>query len=261
MRRGIISKEAACPVFKRLLSGSVLPEPDHRTLPDNGRVFMAEGGCGMGGCGAGPKRPVLSGIGGKSSALDHGQGLAVCLHDGCRIHPDFVRPDRGMVVSSDMNSSLLGIIVFLPLAGALGALACRKNELVCRRLALTVMLADLVLVLSLFAMDTAPQSAGLSANWLRVEDFSWMDSLGIRFTLALDGISLMLILLTTLLGALAVLVSWNEITDHVASISFFPACHADRGPWGVSGNGPVSLLPVLGDPGDTDVFSDRHLGA
>jgi NADH-quinone oxidoreductase subunit M len=126
-----------------------------------------------------------------------------------------------MVVSSDMNSSLLGIIVFLPLAGALGALACRKSELWCRRLALTVMLADLVLVLSLFAVGTGPQSAGLSSNWLRVEDFSWMDSLGIRFTLALDGISLMLILLTTVLGVLAVLVSWNEITEHVAMFHFF----------------------------------------
>jgi len=54
-----------------------------------------------------------------------------------------------------------------------------------------------------------------------VEDFSWMESLGIRFTLALDGINLMLILLTTALGALAVLVSWKEITDHVAAFHFF----------------------------------------
>lgn len=114
---------------------------------------------------------------------------------------------------------LLGIIVFLPLAGALAALAFRNNERMCRRLALTVILADLVLVISLFAM--VPQTAGLSGSWLRVEDFSWMDSLGIRFTLALDGISLMLIFLTTILGALAVLVSWNEITDHVPAFHFF----------------------------------------
>jgi NADH-quinone oxidoreductase subunit M len=127
-----------------------------------------------------------------------------------------------MVVSSNMNSiSLLGIIVFLPLMGALGALACRQNERACRLLALTVMLTDLVLVLSLFALNTSPQPAGLAGNWLRVEDFSWMDSLGIRFTLALDGVSLLLILLTTALGALAVLVSWREITDHVAAFHFF----------------------------------------
>ena len=125
-----------------------------------------------------------------------------------------------MVGFSDMNAfPLLGTIVFLPLMGALGALACRQNERACRRLALTVMLTDLVLVLSLFALS--PQSAGLAGNWLRVEDFSWMDALGIRFTLALDGISLMLILLTTALGALAVLVSWREITDHVAAFHFF----------------------------------------
>ena len=124
-----------------------------------------------------------------------------------------------MVVFSDMNASLLGIIVFLPLMGGLGALACRQNVRACRLLALTVMLTDLVLVLSLFALS--PHTAGIAGNWLRIEDYSWMDSLGIRFTLALDGISLLLILLTTALGALAVLVSWKEITDHVAAFHFF----------------------------------------
>ena len=127
-----------------------------------------------------------------------------------------------MVDSLDMTAfPLLGIIVFLPLMGGLAALVCRQNEPACRRIALTVMLADLALVLSLFALGTGPQPAGLAGNWLRVEDFSWMDSLGIRFTLALDGINLMLILLTTALGALAVLVSWKEITDHVAAFHFF----------------------------------------
>jgi NADH-quinone oxidoreductase subunit M len=113
----------------------------------------------------------------------------------------------------------LGTIVFLPLMGGLGALLCRQNERACRLLALTVMLTDFVLVLSLFAL--APHAAETAGNWLRVEDFPWMDSLGIRFTLALDGISLMLIFLTTALGALAVLVSWKEITDHVPAFHFF----------------------------------------
>jgi NADH-quinone oxidoreductase subunit M len=125
-----------------------------------------------------------------------------------------------MVVFSDMNSfTLLGTIVFLPLTGGLGALLCRQNALACRRLSLTVMLTDLALVLSLFA--PGPKPDGLAGNWLRVEDFSWMDALGIRFTLALDGISLLLILLTTALGSLSVLVSWREITDHVAAFHFF----------------------------------------
>jgi NADH-quinone oxidoreductase subunit M len=129
-----------------------------------------------------------------------------------------------MVVFLDMNAfinsfPLLATIVFLPMMGGLGALACRQNERACRLLALTVMLADLFLVLSLFAL--APQAAGPDGNWLRVEDFSWMAPLGIRFTLALDGISLMLILLTAALGALAVLVSWKEITEHVPAFHFF----------------------------------------
>ena len=114
---------------------------------------------------------------------------------------------------------LLGTIVFLPLMGGLGALLCRKSQRACRLLALAVMLADFLLVLSLFALT--PRTAGFSGNWLRVEDFSWIEPLGIRFTLSLDGISLMLILLTTALGALSVLVSWKEIIDRVAVFHFF----------------------------------------
>ncbi len=120
-----------------------------------------------------------------------------------------------------MNTSpLLGTIVFLPLFGALAALLYWHNERTCRLLALTVMLADLVLVLFLFTL-TPHFREPAGGNWLRVEDFSWMDALGIRFTLALDGISLMLILLTTVIGALTVLISWNEIKEHVAAFHFF----------------------------------------
>jgi NADH-quinone oxidoreductase subunit M len=114
---------------------------------------------------------------------------------------------------------LLGTIVFLPMMGAFGALACRNNDLLCRRLSLAVMMTDLVLVLSLFALT--PQPVDVPGAWLRIEDFSWMETLGIRFTLALDGISLLLILLTAVLGALSVLVSWKDIPDRVPAFHFF----------------------------------------
>jgi NADH-quinone oxidoreductase subunit M len=114
---------------------------------------------------------------------------------------------------------LLGTIVFLPLMGAFGALAFRNNDLLSRRLSLAVMMTDLVLVLSLFALT--PQPTDIPGAWLRIEDFAWMESLGIRFTLALDGISLLLVLLTAVLGVLAVLVSWKDIADRVPAFHFF----------------------------------------
>ena len=116
---------------------------------------------------------------------------------------------------------LLTTIVFLPLAGALGILTCWRNDLWCRRITLSVMMADMLLVMSLFALNTHQGTAGFPGGWLRIEDFAWIPAFGARFTLALDGISLMLILLTAALGILAVLVSWKAVTQHVTAFHFF----------------------------------------
>jgi NADH-quinone oxidoreductase subunit M len=128
-----------------------------------------------------------------------------------------------MVVSADMNTfPLLTTIVLFPVIGALALPVYRQNARLCRMITLIITLVDLCLVTSLFFLSSVSElPAGMSANWLRVEDFSWMDSLGIRFSLALDGISLLLILLTTGLFTLAIGVSWEEIREHTVSYHFF----------------------------------------
>jgi len=52
-----------------------------------------------------------------------------------------------------------------------------------------------------------------------VENVAWIPSLGISYHLGIDGISLILVLLTTLLTAVAILGSWNSITDR--GLAFF----------------------------------------
>lgn len=113
---------------------------------------------------------------------------------------------------------VLCAIVFVPLAGGLIALTCAKNDVISRWIALAATLCDLLLVLFLFAIEPGPH---ISGGWILVEDFSWIQSMGIRFTLAIDGISLLLILLTSILGVMGVLVSWNEIQRHVKAFHFF----------------------------------------
>ncbi|MFZ2445139.1 MAG: NADH-quinone oxidoreductase subunit M [Syntrophobacteraceae bacterium] len=115
------------------------------------------------------------------------------------------------------GSHLLTIILFLPLAGALAALALGKHPRGCRWVSLCVALADLLLVLSLFFLDLKSSSTG---DWLLVEDHSWIESIGVRYSLALDGISLLLILLTALLGVLSILVSWKQIEERVGLFHF-----------------------------------------
>jgi len=115
---------------------------------------------------------------------------------------------------------LLTTILFLPLLGSLLALALRRRPLACRRATLLVALGEFGLVISLFTLDLKGH-AGPLGKWLLAEDFPWIERFGIRYSLGLDGISLMLILLTTFLFVLCVLVSWKQISERVGSFHFF----------------------------------------
>jgi NADH-quinone oxidoreductase subunit M len=114
----------------------------------------------------------------------------------------------------------LSVIIFLPLFGSLLALAFWRRPLVCRWASLGVTAADLILVICLLALDFKGKS-GPTGNWILVEDFSWIERFGIRYSLGLDGISLVLVLLTAFLGFLCVLVSWKQIDTRVGAFHFF----------------------------------------
>ena len=115
---------------------------------------------------------------------------------------------------------LLTTILFLPLLGSLLSLALRRRPLACRRASLLVALSEFGLVISLFTRDLNGH-AGPLGKWILAEDFPWIERFGIRYSLGLDGISLMLILLTTFLFVLCVLVSWKQISERVGSFHFF----------------------------------------
>lgn len=112
---------------------------------------------------------------------------------------------------------ILSLIIFLPLAGGLALFAFRSRPGLERWLALGITAVDLLAVVSLFFMDLGSGLPG----WLLVEDCEWIPRLGIRYSLALDGISLLLILLAAFLSVLCVLVSWNEIAVHGKAFHFF----------------------------------------
>jgi NADH-quinone oxidoreductase subunit M len=115
---------------------------------------------------------------------------------------------------------LLSIIIFLPLLGSFLALAAGRRPLVCRWLSLMVTVAELALVIFLFFLNLHPQP-GPTGTWLLTEDYPWIPSLGIRYSLGLDGLSLLLLLLTSFINVLCVLISWRAITTKVGSFHFF----------------------------------------
>jgi NADH:ubiquinone oxidoreductase subunit 4 (subunit M) len=64
--------------------------------------------------------------------------------------------------------------------------------------------------------ESAAPADSLAADF----DRPWIPGLGIRFHLAADGLSLVLILLTQFLGLVAVACSWNEITERTGFFFF-----------------------------------------
>jgi NADH-quinone oxidoreductase subunit M len=119
-----------------------------------------------------------------------------------------------------LDLPLLTIIIFLPLLGGFLALAASGRPLLCRGIALSVTVIELGLVLSLAFLHLHYQ-AGPTGAWLMVEDYAWIPSLGVRYSLGLDGISFLLLLLTAFINVLCVLISWRSILTRVGSFHFF----------------------------------------
>jgi NADH-quinone oxidoreductase subunit M len=101
---------------------------------------------------------------------------------------------------------LLSIVTWLPLAGALVLLLVPKTRVETIKLVANAWMALSFLVsLPLLLYDRA--AGGMQF----VEDAEWIPLIGARYTLGVDGISVTMVLLTTLLGVLATLSSWNYI--------------------------------------------------
>jgi len=104
---------------------------------------------------------------------------------------------------------LLTILILLPVAGALalvlyGFVSSRREEHY-RWIALIV--TSLTFAISLLLL----KGIGSGAEFVFEENVSWIGAIGARYHLAVDGISLWLVLLTTLLMPIAVLSSWTAI--------------------------------------------------
>lgn len=115
-----------------------------------------------------------------------------------------------MTAETSMTFPILSVLLWLPMVGVLLCLLFRKSAETSRWLALLTNV--LVLLIGLWVAVTV--DTGVS-GWLLYEDFSWIERFGIRYTLGMDGISLLLVLLTAFLQVIAVLVSWR-VTLHPA---------------------------------------------
>ena len=106
---------------------------------------------------------------------------------------------------------LFGIIIILVAAGLLAWASAFVSPAFCRWIALLAILADFLITLVLWIRNAGARST----TWFEEIDWAWVPASGIHFHLALDGLSLLLLMLTFALGIVAVVASWTEITDAV----------------------------------------------
>ncbi len=109
--------------------------------------------------------------------------------------------------SGKLGFPLLSALVFFPIAGAvLTMLVPSRRPDIARAVGYVTSVAVLGMALFLLTQfDTAPTKAGYQL----FEDHSWIATLGIRWTLGVDGISLFMVALTALLLPIALLASAN----------------------------------------------------
>jgi len=114
-------------------------------------------------------------------------------------------------------SHILTIVTFLPLAGALLLLIVRgERKEVFIYGATAIAGLDFLLSIPLWTRFDTGQD-----GYQFVERASWIPSIGVQYYLGIDGISMLLILLTTMLGFLSILSSWTAITDRVKEYYIF----------------------------------------
>ncbi len=115
-----------------------------------------------------------------------------------------------------ITDHILSWVTFLPLVGALLLWTVVRKEAQARFFAMAIALADFVLSLHLwFHFDSGRGDDQF------VEKVAWLFNGQISYHLGMDGISLVLVMLTTFLGPLVVLSSWRAITDRVATFLGF----------------------------------------
>ncbi len=104
---------------------------------------------------------------------------------------------------------ILSTLIFLPLAGAILLLFVR-NEYFARYWALGITTLTAILSIPLIkAFDPS------TSSFQFVEQVDWIQSLNIQYVIGIDGISILLVMLTTLIMPLCVLASWSYIKTRV----------------------------------------------
>jgi len=107
--------------------------------------------------------------------------------------------------------TLLNICIYLPLLGIIGILLAKKDNAI-KWVSLVTTLATFVLSLPLIFNFDVANSGALQ---YMTEGQPILSGLDVKYLVGLDGLSLLLFMLTTFLGPIVILSSWNSVKKHL----------------------------------------------
>jgi NADH-quinone oxidoreductase subunit M len=112
-------------------------------------------------------------------------------------------------------NNILNIVCYLPLAGMILIMFIKRdNENAIKWVANITAFIGFLISIPLLTLFNNPRYIG--ANGFRFNyEHSWIPQIGANYKIGIDGISMLLVMLTTLLGFIAILSSWTAIKDRV----------------------------------------------
>ena len=153
------------------------------------------------------------------------------------------------------NLHILSIITWLPAVGAIMILGLFKKEQgqIIKKFATAWLALDFLVSLWLFGYDRV--AGGIQF----LEDRQWIPVIGARYQMGADGVAVLLIVLTTLLGVLAALSSWNYIQKREKEY-YVLLLLLQTMVLGVFSSMDLFLFYLFFEVASADVLPDRNLG-
>jgi len=111
--------------------------------------------------------------------------------------------------------TLVYLLAVLLTGAILALITGKRNSVWPRIISLVAISIDLILIFA-----SVFRSVSSDNKWLIDFKLSWIPEFGISLHLALDGLSLVMLLLTIFLGIIAVIISWKEINSKVGFFHF-----------------------------------------
>ena len=115
---------------------------------------------------------------------------------------------------------IIWLIVILIVTGLVSWFSGKLNKNLPRWISLLGLSIDFLIVLIFWLSKPVAINLGANNNWLVQFNAEWIPQFGISLNFAIDGLSLILVVLTIFLGILSVLTSWTEIQERVGFFHF-----------------------------------------